>query len=55
VSHMLELAVIKVGHETRPEFHTGCTVCLCPAGGVGGVDLGGQSPGSRETVLLAPD
>jgi L-aminopeptidase/D-esterase-like protein len=52
---MQELAGIKVGHATRPEFHTGCTVFLCPPGAVGGVDMRGPSPGSRETVLLAPD
>lgn len=52
---MDDLAGIKVGHATRTEFHTGCTVFLCPPGVVGGVDMRGPSPGSRETALLAPD
>lgn len=52
---MQDLAGLKVGHATRPEFHTGCTVFLCPPGTVGGVDVRGPAPGSRETVLLAPD
>jgi L-aminopeptidase/D-esterase-like protein len=49
------LAGLKIGHATNPEFHTGCTVFLCPPGSVGGVDVRGPAPGSRETVLLAPD
>ncbi|MFZ0544281.1 MAG: P1 family peptidase [Candidatus Promineifilaceae bacterium] len=52
---MQELAGIKIGHATRAEYHTGCTVFLCPPGTVGGVDVRGPAPGSRETVLLAPD
>ena len=33
---------------------TGCTVVLCEAGAVGGVDQRGGAPGTRETDLLRP-
>ncbi len=46
---------IQIGHATNEEFHTGCTVILCPEGGVAGVDVRGPGPGTRETALLAPD
>ncbi len=46
---------ILVGHATDNEHHTGCSVILCPENTVGGVDVRGPSPGSRETALLAPD
>jgi L-aminopeptidase/D-esterase-like protein len=52
---MFNLAGLKIGHATDSTDHTGCTVFLCPAGTVGGVDVRGPAPGSRETVLLAPD
>src|SRR5690606_22396721 len=31
-----------------------CTVILCPPGTVGGVDVRGAAPGTRETELLRP-
>ncbi|MFQ5400405.1 MAG: P1 family peptidase [Anaerolineae bacterium] len=46
---------IKVGHATIEQFHTGCTVFLCPDGAVGSVDVRGPGPGTRDTVLLSPD
>lgn len=46
---------IRAGHATDEAHHTGCTVVICPPDTVGGVDLRGPSPGSRETALLAPD
>ncbi len=46
---------LKIGHATNKAFHTGCTVFLCPEGTVGGVDVRGPAPGSRELALLAPD
>jgi L-aminopeptidase/D-esterase-like protein len=52
---MIDLAGLKIGHATDSTHHTGCTVFLCPPGTVGGVDVRGPAPGSRETVLLAPD
>lgn len=45
---------IKVGHETDETALTGCTVILCEAGAVGGVDQRGGAPGTRETDLLRP-
>ena len=45
---------IKVGHETNAAALTGCTVILCEAGAVGGVDQRGGAPGTRETDLLRP-
>jgi L-aminopeptidase/D-esterase-like protein len=50
-----EVSGILVGHATDDQHHTGCTVFLCPPETVGGVDVRGPSPGSRETALLAPD
>ena len=45
---------LRVGHYTDREGATGCTVVLCEAGAVGGVDVRGASPGTRETDLLRP-
>ncbi|MEE8421206.1 MAG: P1 family peptidase [Dehalococcoidia bacterium] len=46
---------IKVGHWTNRRAATGCTAVLCMAGAVGGVDVRGAAPGTRETDLLRPD
>jgi L-aminopeptidase/D-esterase-like protein len=43
---------IKVGHYTDLEAATGCTVVLCEQGAVGGVEVRGAAPGTRETDLL---
>ena len=45
---------IEAGHYTDLENATGCTVVLCRKGAVGGVDVRGGSPGTRETNLLEP-
>ena len=45
---------IRVGHITDRDGATGCTVVLCPDGTVGGVDVRGGAPGTRETDLLHP-
>lgn len=45
---------ILVGHQTNIEAATGCTVVLCEDGAVGGVDVRGSAPGTRETDLLRP-
>lgn len=48
---------LRVGHRTRaePGWLTGTTVVLAPEGGaVGGVDVRGGAPGTRETDLLDP-
>jgi len=49
-----DVAGIEVGHWTSPLRPTGCTVVLAPEGAVGGVDVRGAAPGTRETDLLAP-
>ena len=45
---------LEVGHYTDLENATGCTVFICREGAVGGVDVRGGSPGTRETDLLRP-
>jgi len=45
---------LEAGHYTDRENATGCTVILCRQGAVGGVDVRGGSPGTRETDLLRP-
>ncbi len=45
---------IRVGHWTDRRNATGCTVVACPPGTVGGVDVRGAAPGTRETDLLRP-
>jgi L-aminopeptidase/D-esterase-like protein len=46
---------VLVGHHTDVDAASGTTVVLCPDGAVGGVDVRGAAPGTRETDLLAPD
>ncbi len=45
---------IEAGHYTDIANATGCTVVICRQGAVGGVDVRGGSPGTRETDLLQP-
>ncbi len=45
---------IEVGHFTLTARPTGCTVILARNGAVGGVDVRGGAPGTRETDLLDP-
>lgn len=45
---------IQVGHSTNLIAAKGCTVVLCEQGAVGGVDVRGAAPGTRETDLLRP-
>ena len=45
---------IEVGHYTDLANATGCTVVMCRQGAVGGVDVRGGGPGTRETDLLRP-
>ena len=51
---LLPLAGFQVGHHTDTVHGTGTTVVLCPEGCVGGVDVRGGAPGTRETALLDP-
>ena len=45
---------LQVGHCTDTRRPTGCTVVLAPGGAVGGVDVRGAAPGTRDTELLSP-
>lgn len=45
---------VYAGHHTLETRPTGCTVVLTPEGAVGGVDVRGGAPGTRETDLLNP-
>jgi len=45
---------IRVGHDTNLQAATGCTVILCDQPAVGGVDVRGGAPATRETDLLRP-
>lgn len=45
---------IRVGHYTDPRILSGITVVLAREGAVGGVEVRGGSPGTRETDLLSP-
>jgi L-aminopeptidase/D-esterase-like protein len=48
------VAGLKVGHFSMPGRPTGCSVVLAEGGAVGGVDVRGAAPGTRETDLLNP-
>ena len=54
MSSITDVAGIEVGHFTDSRRPTGCTVVLTRDGAVGGVDVRGAAPGTRETDLLAP-
>jgi len=49
-----DVAGIKVGNWTDSAAATGCTVVLCEAGAMPGVDVRGASPGGHDTDLLKP-
>lgn len=50
-----DVSGLLVGHAADATALTGVTVVLTPAGAVGGVDVRGGAPGTRETDLLAPE
>jgi L-aminopeptidase/D-esterase-like protein len=49
-----DVAGLETGHFTDPRRPTGCTVVIARDGAVGGVDVRGAAPGTRETDLLGP-
>jgi L-aminopeptidase/D-esterase-like protein len=49
-----DVAGLEVGHAQDREALTGCSVVLCRAGAVVGVDVRGGAPGTRETDLCKP-
>ena len=53
-STITAVAGLEAGHYTDRTHATGCTVIICREGAVGGVDVRGGSPGTRETDLLRP-
>lgn len=50
----MDVAGVRVGHFTLAQRPTGCTVIITQDGAVGGVDVRGAAPGTRETDLLNP-
>lgn len=54
---LTDVTGIRVGHHQRTGrgWRTGTTVVLTPPGTVGGVDVRGGGPGTRETDLLRPE
>lgn len=52
--HIARVQGLLVGHYTDSRRPTGCTAVLTPQGSVGGVDVRGAAPGTRETDLLHP-
>jgi L-aminopeptidase/D-esterase-like protein len=55
MSGITDVPGIEVGHAQHPSGSTGCTVILCRAGAVPGVDARGGAPGTRETDCLRPE
>jgi L-aminopeptidase/D-esterase-like protein len=49
-----DVAGVEVGHYTDLQAATGCTVLLFEEGAVGGVEVRGAAPATRETDLLRP-
>jgi L-aminopeptidase/D-esterase-like protein len=49
-----DIPKIRVGHDTNLQAGTGCSVILCDTPAVGGVDVRGGAPATRETDLLRP-
>lgn len=45
----------RIGHAQDHEKGTGCTVLIFPDGATASCDIRGGAPGTRETVLLAPE
>ena len=54
IDSIADVAGLETGHFTDPRRPTGCTVVIARDGAVGGVDVRGAAPGTRETDLLAP-
>lgn len=55
--HLTDVTGVRVGHvdRRRAGWRTGTTVVVFPPGTVGGVDVRGGAPGTRETDLLHPE
>ena len=55
VTNITQIPHIHAAHATNGQAGTGCTVILCPQGAMGGVDVRGGAPATRETDLLRPE
>ena len=55
IGSLCDVAGLKVGHYTHPSVPTGCSVVLCEAGAIAGIDVRGAAPGTRDTDLLRPE
>lgn len=55
--HLVDVGGLRVGHVDRRRggWRTGTTVVILPPGTVGGVDVRGGAPGTRETDVLQPE
>ncbi len=51
---VIDIPGVGVGSVTHDDQKTGVTVILCPQGTVGGVDVAGGAPATRETPVLDP-
>ena len=52
--YITDVEGIKIGHVHDESGMTGCTVILAEGGAVGGVDVRGSAPGTREIEALKP-
>ncbi|WP_430785671.1 P1 family peptidase [Virgibacillus flavescens] len=52
---ILDIEGFKYGHAQNEEALTGCSVIICEDGAVGGVEVRGGAPGTRETDALQPE
>lgn len=53
--HIQELEGFKFGHAQNDTALTGCSVIISENGAIGGVEVRGGSPGTRETDALQPE
>ncbi|MBI5276702.1 MAG: P1 family peptidase [Burkholderiales bacterium] len=54
MTSIIDVAGIEAGHFSDTRRPTGCSVVIAREGAVGGVDVRGAAPGTRETDLLVP-
>ncbi len=54
IGQIIDVPGVKVGQKEDLRALTGCTAILFEEGAVGGVDVRGSAPGTRETDLLNP-
>lgn len=55
ISDVSQIPDVAIAHYTDEHAGTGCTVIVCPQGAVGGIDVRGGAPATRETDLLRPE